>query len=174
MTLSWEKTHEAVIRRGYRTLVERTFRLPDNTIADFEIKREGPTVCVVAVTVEGGIILAQQFRPGPEAVLLELPGGAVEDGETPLEAIQRELLEETGYTGDFQYLSHSFHCAYSTRISHAFVATACHKVAEPKLDAHEAIEVVELPMDAFKEHVRSGRMTDTGAAYHALDFLGVL
>lgn len=174
MILPWEKLREEVIRHGYRALIKRTYRLPDTTVADFEIKREAPVVCVVAVTVDGGIILARQFRPGPEAVLLELPGGAVEDGETPLAAIQRELLEETGYTGDFQYLGQSFHCAYSTRISHAFVATACHKVAEPKLDAHEVIEVVELPLDAFKEYVRGGQMTDTGAAYHALDFLGVL
>lgn len=174
MPIPWEKMHEEVIRHGYRALIKRTFRLPNNAVAGFEIKREGPTVCVVALTVEGSVILARQFRPGPEAVLLELPGGAVEDGEKPLAAIQRELLEETGYTGDFQYLGSSFHCAYSTRISHAFVATACHKVAEPKPDAHEAIEVVELPLDAFKEHVRGGRMTDTGAAYRALDFLDAL
>jgi ADP-ribose diphosphatase len=174
VTLPWEKLHEEAIRHGYRALIKRTFRLPDTTIADFEIKREAPVACVVALTVGGSVILARQFRPGPEAVLLELPGGAVEDGETPLAAIQRELLEETGYSGDFQYLGHSFHCDYSTRISHTFVATACHKVAEPTPDAHEAIEVVELPLDAFKEHVRGGQMTDTGAAYHALDFLGLL
>jgi ADP-ribose pyrophosphatase len=174
VTISWEKRDEEVIRRGYRALIKRTFRLPNETVADFEIKAEGPTVCVVAVTGGGGVILARQFRPGPEAVLLELPGGAIDAGETPLEAIQRELLEETGYAGDFHYLGQSYHCAYSTRVSHGFVATACHKVAEPKLDEREVIEVVELPLEAFKEHVRGGQMTDAGIAYQALDYLGAL
>ena len=174
MTIPWEKTDEEVIRRGYRALIKRTFRLPNGAVADFEIKAEGPTVCVVAVTGEGGVILARQFRPGPEAVLLELPGGAIDAGETPLEAIQRELLEETGYAGDLHYLGQSYHCAYSTRVSHGFVATACRKVAEPKLDEREDIEVVELPLEAFKEHARGGQMTDMGIAYQALDYLGAL
>jgi ADP-ribose diphosphatase len=174
MAMPWEKMGEEVIRRGYRALIKRAFRLPNGTVADFEIKREEPTVCVVAVTGEGGVILARQFRPGPEAVLLELPGGAVEDGETPLEAIQRELLEETGYAGELHYLGQSYHCAYSTRVSHGFVATACRKVAEPNLDEREDIEVVELSLEAFRAHVRGGQMTDVGIAYQALDYLGAL
>jgi ADP-ribose pyrophosphatase len=106
--------------------------------------------------------LARQFRPGPEAVLLELAGCAIGAGVTPLAAIERELLEETVYTGGFHYLGCSLHCAHSTRLSHGFLATVCRKVAEPKLDAHEFIELVELHLDAFKEHVRGGHMTDTG------------
>jgi ADP-ribose pyrophosphatase len=174
MKMSWEKLHEAPIRLGYRVLIRRVFRLPDGATADFEIKQESPTVSVVAVTVGGGILLTRQFRPGPEATLLELPGGAMDAGETPLAAIQRELLEETGYTGDFHYLGHSFHCAYSTRVSHSFVAIACSKVAEPNTDTCEVIEVVELPLDEFKEHVRGGQMTDAETAYRGLDFLRVL
>ena len=31
------------------------------------------------------IILAKQFRPGPKKILLELPGGMIDDNETPID-----------------------------------------------------------------------------------------
>jgi 8-oxo-dGTP pyrophosphatase MutT (NUDIX family) len=53
-------------------------------------------VAVLAVTTDGLIPLVRQFRPALEEEVLELPSGSVEPGESPEEAIRRELLEETG------------------------------------------------------------------------------
>jgi ADP-ribose pyrophosphatase len=52
-------------------------------------------VAVLAQTPDGKIIVVRQFRPAIEAFVFELPSGHVEDGETPEEAIIRELAEET-------------------------------------------------------------------------------
>jgi hypothetical protein len=90
VAIAWERLQEEVIRRGYRSVAKRMFRLPDGTVADVEITCEGPTACVVAVTGAGGIILARHCCPAPDAVLLELPGGGgIETGETPRAATQR-------------------------------------------------------------------------------------
>jgi ADP-ribose diphosphatase len=54
---------------------------------------------VVALTTDLRILLVRQYRPALERYTLELPSGLVDPGETPEQAICRELLEETGYGG---------------------------------------------------------------------------
>ena len=54
---------------------------------------------VVALTEDGRSIMVEQYRFGIGTCTVETPGGMVDAGETPLQAAQRELKEETGYGG---------------------------------------------------------------------------
>jgi ADP-ribose pyrophosphatase len=75
----------------------------------------------------------------------------------------------------FHYLGQSFHCAYSTRISHSFVATDCRQITESQhTDIDEFIEVVEMPLDQFRDHLASGRLSDVETGLLALKFLHLL
>jgi ADP-ribose pyrophosphatase len=125
-------------------------------------------------TKDKKVILAKQFRPGPGKVFNELPSGGIEKKESLEEAIQRELLEETGYIGKIEYVGKSYADGYSNMIHHCFVAIDCEKVAEQKLDEGEFVEVVLLSLKEFRELLRSGDMTDIQSGYMGLDFLGLL
>jgi 8-oxo-dGTP pyrophosphatase MutT (NUDIX family) len=105
MASLWEKVDETPYRlqAGFGKIILKTFRLPHGEVSHYDIKDQGAVACVLALTPENKVILAQQFRPGPEQLLLEMPGGCVDAGEAPEAAIRRELLEETGYTGSFHY-----------------------------------------------------------------------
>lgn len=174
MISTWKKLKEEPYKTGFRKLVKRTFQMPDNRIADFDIKQEGPVVCILALTKDNKIILAKQFRPGPEKILLELPGGGVDAGETPEEAAKREFLEETGYSGDFQFIGASLGSAYSTLLRYNFVATNCYRKQEQILEDNEFIEVVEMPLAEFRDHLRNGQLTDITTGYLGLDYLKLL
>src|SRR5437868_12134971 len=79
---------------------------PDGTIVDPYFVVELPEcVCAMALTEDNKVILVQQYRHPIEETLLELPGGFIDEGETSEQAIERELLEETGYQfSTFVYL----------------------------------------------------------------------
>ncbi len=151
-----------------------SFKMPDGRLEAFNIATQKNQVCVLALTKDKKVILARQFRPGPNKILLELPGGMIDKGETPAEAMARELLEETGYRGKLKFVTRSYECAYSKIYRYCFVATDCEKISEPKLEQDEYIEVALLPLNKFKQLLKSGRMTDVEVGYLGLDYLKLL
>ncbi|HVF75758.1 MAG TPA: NUDIX domain-containing protein [Acidimicrobiales bacterium] len=58
-----------------------------------------PEVCVGAVAVDNDCLLLVRRGRGPAAGEWSVPGGRVEGGETLVEAVVRELLEETSVEG---------------------------------------------------------------------------
>lgn len=170
----WIKTKEEPFRAGFRKMIKKYFLLPNGQEYIFDIKQEGPAVCVLALSKDGGVILTQQYRPGPERLFFEMPGGGVEEGEDPLHAAKRELLEETGYRGNMQLVGECYDCAYSTMKRYCYVANDCEKIQEPQTDETESITVSKMSIAEFRHLLRSGQMTDVEAGYLALDFLGLL
>lgn len=78
-----------------------TNRLPNGKLAKREVARHIGAAAVLPVDDDGNVYLVRQFRSPVDRVLLEIPAGKLDyKGEDRLEAAQRELREETGYTAE--------------------------------------------------------------------------
>jgi ADP-ribose pyrophosphatase len=173
---SWEElSREEVFRKYWRVIEKVMFRLPDGRETDFYLQGGHDPICCLPMTRDGKVVLVRQYRPGPAKIVLDLPGGSAKEGENPEVAMARELLEETGYRGTIRFVGTLLVDAYSTSRRHAFIATDCEKVAEPLLeDEGERVEAVLMTLPEFREHLRSGQLTDIDVGYVGLDFLGLL
>jgi 8-oxo-dGTP pyrophosphatase MutT (NUDIX family) len=156
-------------------------RMPDGREVDPYYVLEYPDwVNVVAVTAAEEVVLVRQYRHGIGRVVLELPSGVVEENDGgPLETARRELLEETGYTSDSFRLTGvlSANPATHTNLTHCFLATDCCKVAEPRLDDIEELEVNVVPLDRLGALARQGELLQSlhvGSVFFALAELGRL
>jgi 8-oxo-dGTP pyrophosphatase MutT (NUDIX family) len=118
-------------------------------------------VNVVALTEEGRVVLIEQYRHGTQEVTLEIPGGAVEDGESPQQSAERELLEETGYAAGEWVLLGAVrpNPAFLTNSCYTFLARGARRVQDQHLDAGEDISTLEAPLGDIPKLIADGRIT---------------
>ncbi len=60
---------------------------------DFYIIESNDWVNVIPITTDYQVVLVRQYRHGSKEVTLEIPGGLLDEGDTPLEAAKRELMD---------------------------------------------------------------------------------
>lgn len=142
---SWKILYsEYLVKRPWLTARRDKLELPDGRIVPEYYVLEYPDwVNVIAITKDGQFVMERQYRYGANSVNFEIPCGVMENGETPLEAIQRELREETGYGGGNwrELMCISANPTSMTNMTHCFVAEGVEKVTEQHLDDTEDLEV---------------------------------
>ena len=152
---------ETIASGGMLNVKRDQVRLPNGHSSQREYVVHPGAVVVVPQLPNGNIILEKQFRYPLHQVFIELPAGKIDAGEDILITGQRELLEETGYTGtEWIKLGHQHPCiGYSNEVIHMYLARGL-TAGTHQLDEDEHLEVFEASFVDCISMIGSGEITD--------------
>ena len=93
---------------------------------------------------DGGVLLTHQDAPVPE---FQLPGGGIDPGESPLRALHREVLEETGWhiaaprrLGAFRHFTWMpDYEIWAEKLCHVYLAHPVRPIGPPSEPGHMAV-----------------------------------
>ena len=115
---------------------------------------------VAPVTRDGHVVMVRQFRHGAERITLEIPGGLIDPGETPEEAVRRECLEETGFRASRVRSLGAVNpnpALFGNRL-HAFVAEDVERVGDVQNTGSEHTSVELVPVADVERLLVEGKI----------------
>lgn len=148
----------------------------DGSRAERDVVGHPGAVAMVAVDVDGRVLLVRQWRTAAGRAMLEVPAGTldVHDGvaEDPDRAARRELEEETGYRATSWRKLAEFWTApgFATELMHLYLAEGLVPADGDRLgpDEDERLELTRVTLD------EGLALVDAGAIADAKSILGLL
>lgn len=124
----------------------------DGSIRTFEAVRRLPSSQAICLTKEKKFIILYEEQPHV-GKFTSIPGGHVDRGETPLENIEKELMEELGMSASkidlFQEVNIGSKIDWP---SYYYIARDCEVTGKPKIDSGgEKIKSIEVDFNKFIE-----------------------
>jgi ADP-ribose pyrophosphatase len=141
----WSVSDERIILdHPYLNVSYQNVRLPDGRqIQDWPFVKARDYVNALVLNPQGQCLILEGYKHGLGRGSWQVLGGYLEPDEDPLAAVQRELLEETGYACDEWRQLGSFVVDANRYVGtgHFFLASNARKVAEPDHDDLEAFSI---------------------------------
>lgn len=115
---------------------------------------------VLVADPDRGVLLLWRHRFLADEWAWEIPGGMIDEGESPEEAARRECIEESGWAPGPLRHAYRFRpiAGLSSQTFHVFTATSAELVGEPDPSESERVEWV--PLEELRAAVAANRFLD--------------
>lgn len=142
--------------------------LPDGRIIDdYHQVDFRDSVVIVARDSRGHAIMVRQYRHGYRRIIVTVPAGEIEAGETPLQAARRELREETGYAArSWRMLgAYVFNANYRCGVLHVFLALRARRIGPPVPEDLEHQETLLMNARELRMAIRRQDVVSMGSVF---------
>ncbi|KAJ5107829.1 hypothetical protein N7456_004504 [Penicillium angulare] len=142
--------------------VERTWESGERQTRPANAEIDGVGIVTILNKPTGPeLLLQKQYRPPIDKIVIEVPAGLIDAGETPEQCAVRELKEETGYVGVAEQTSPVMYndpgfCNTNLNMVHVQVDMSLPENQNPKpeLEENEFIECFSVPLSSLFEAMK--------------------
>ncbi len=138
-----------------------TLTFSDGSEKCYECVAHPGAVAILPIDENGNLILIKQWRRVPQEIMIEIPAGLLEDGESPDQCAQRELQEEIGYKAKHLQKIGGFYNSpgFCDEFIDLYLARNLISSKLPE-DDHEAIDPFTISLPDALALIRKGEIRD--------------
>jgi ADP-ribose pyrophosphatase len=137
------------------------YTLPDGSEGEYHYAFTHGSVFIIPITAEGKIILVKQYRYLNDRFSLEFPGGGVKSENDHDTQAEKELIEETGFTGELTYAGmFNPYNGVTNEICKVYIARNLKPSSAYKKDNSEDFIIYELTAREIDKMIRENEIYD--------------
>lgn len=155
---TWKTLRSSIVHQSpWLTLYEDEVIKPGGEHGKYTFTQSPPFVLVVAYDGQK-FILIRQYRYPLKRVMIEFPGGSIDDKETSLDAAKREFKEETGFTASNWVELGIIH---NPNLATVFLAQDLEETGTNSMGDDGIIGIVRMSWSDIDQKIATGEFTDS-------------
>ncbi|MGI6680253.1 MAG: NUDIX hydrolase [Bdellovibrionota bacterium] len=155
---------ESIHKTPWIEIKRDSLKTPDEKDYVYTYVKKGDFITAVVIDDNNEIYLVKQYRHPLFEYTIEVVQGAIEEGETPLDAAKREVREEIGVVANsFKPLLSNFitNSSLVTSRGNIFLVRDIASQNLQKLDASEYISIIKVPFKKALEMINDGTIKES-------------